>query len=304
MPHVAFGAPYLLALAGVAILTAAGYAWVFARRRAAEIRYGGGASSRLRTPSFSGPRQIVKASLVVAAIALLGVAAARPQIGTHRQLLQREGTDVFIALDVSLSMTARDAPPTRLDRAKAALTALLDHLQGDRVGLVTFAGSAALRFPLTTDIESARAVVNGVNYKDGGLDSGTSIATALRQASQGFANDPTRSKILVLVSDGEDLGDDAASAAAFVRSEGIVLDTIGVGGTTPAALFVVNPRTQQQEQRIDPATGQPLLTTANPKSLSQLAQDNHGHFYNGNTDDFAVQLADEIGRLQKTRFDS
>jgi Ca-activated chloride channel homolog len=298
---VSFGEPIWLLLLVIAAAIAAGYVWIFARRRAAEARYGGAA---LRTSSYSRARQVLKAALVVAAGALIAFAAARPRAGTQRQLLQRQGTDVIIALDVSLSMTARDVSPTRLDRAKGALTALLDHLQGDRVGLVTFAGSATLRFPLTTDLEAARAVVMGVNYKDGGLQAGTSIGAALRQASEGFANDQTRSKILLLVSDGEDLGDDATAAASFVSSEGIALDTIGVGETTPVPLYVVNPRTGQVDQRIDPTTSGPLLTAADPKALQQLAHDNRGHYYNGNSDDFAVQLSDELSRMQKTRFDS
>lgn len=302
MPRMALASPYLLVCLVVAAFTAIVYAWTFARRRAAEAAYSGRGS--LRTASWSSGRRLLKAALVVSALACLGLAIARPQVGTRRQLLQREGTDIIIALDVSLSMTARDAPPTRLDRARGAIGALLDHLQGDRIGLVTFAGSAALRFPLTTDLDAARAVVNSLGYKDGGLQAGTTVATALRQATEGFANDRTRSKILLLVSDGDTLGDDAASAASFVRSEGITLDTLGVGATSPVPVYVVNPRTLQLEPRIDPATGQPLLTAADPKALQQLAAENHGRFYNVNTDDFAVQLADEVGRLQKTRFDS
>ena len=296
MPRISFGAPLLLPLIAVALLLAAFYWWMFRRRREAEQRYRG-TGTGLRSASFSPSRQVLKAALVVVAVALLGLAAALPRAGTKRQVLQKEGTDVVVALDVSLSMSARDASPTRLDRAKAAIGALIDHLQGDRLGLVTFAGSANLRFPLTTDAEAARAVLDSVTYKDGGLQAGTSISSALRQATQGFANDQTRSKVLVLVSDGEDLGDDAAGAAQFVQSEGISLDTIGVGGTDPVQILVNNPRTQRYDPVLDPNTRQPVTTTADPKALQQLAASNQGQFYNGNTDDFAVQLADEIGRL-------
>jgi Ca-activated chloride channel family protein len=211
---------------------------------------------------------------------------------------------VILAVDVSLSISAQDVVPARLDRAKGAISALLDHLQGDRVGLVTFAGSADLRFPLTTDIEAARKVVQSLGFKDGGLRSGTSVGEALREATSGFANDQTRSKIVVLVSDGDELGDDAASAAAFVRDQGIGLNTIGVGNDTPVPVVVTDPRTGKAQPRIDPGTNTPLLTAADAMSLRQLASANGGHFYSGNTDDFAVQLADEIGRLQKTRFES
>lgn len=304
MPRIGFGAPQFLPLVALGVLAAALYLWVARRRRLGEARYRGNAALSLRAASLSPTRQAIKAGLIVAAFALLGLAAARPQVGTTRILLQRQGTDVLIALDVSLSMSARDAQPTRLERAKTAIRTLIDHLQGDRVGLVTFAGSADLRFPLTQDLEAAQKVVQSVTFKDGGLRGGTSIGAALRQASQGFANDQTRSKILLLVSDGEDLGDDAAQAAQFVQSEGITLDTLGVGLTDPSPVVLPNPTTGALEPRKDPATGGPLLTTADPGALRDLATANHGHFYTGNSDEFAVQLADEIGRLQKTRFDS
>ncbi len=304
MGSISFGSPELLPLIAVAVAVAAFCFWVAARRRAAQALYRGTAAAPLLSASTIPRRQTIRAVLVVLALALLGLAAARPRIGTGRSLLQREGTDVILAVDVSLSMSAQDARPNRLGRAKGAIGALLDHLQGDRIGLVTFAGSADLRFPLTTDIEAARKVVQGLGFKDGGLRSGTSVGEALREATTGFANDQTRSKIVILVSDGDELGDDAASAAAFVRQQGIVLNTIGVGGDTPVPVIVTDPRTGQTQPRIDPSTNGPLLTAADPKSLRQLASANRGHFYNGNADDFAVQLADEIGRLQKTRFES
>jgi Ca-activated chloride channel family protein len=304
MPQIGFGAPQLLPLLALAVLVAGLYGWVFVRRRRAEARYRGSAPAALYGAGTSHVRLYLKAALVVAAVALVALAVARPQIGSHRTLLQREGTDVIIAFDTSLSMSAQDVQPSRMERAKAAVGALLDHLQGDRVGLVTFAGSANLRFPLTTDVEAARKVVQSLTFKDGGLGAGTSIAQALRETTDGFANDQTRSKIVVLVSDGEDLGDDAAGAASFVRSEGISLNTIGVGLPAPAPVLTTDPRTGRIQPRTDPTTQQPLTTTADPKALQQLATDNRGRYYDGNSDDFAVQLSDEVGRLQKTRFES
>ena len=297
-----FGDPQLLPLTGVAVLVAAVYAWAARRRRMAERTYAGGFAERLRAASFSSSRLWLKAGLVVLGVALLGVAVARPQIGTHHTLLQREGTDVVVAFDVSVSMSATDVQPSRLERAKSAVSTLLTHLGGDRVGLVTFAGTAQLRFPLTTDTEAARKVVQSLTLKDGGLGVGTSIGAALRQTSEGFAQDQTRSKVVILVSDGEDLGDDAAGAATFVHSEGIALYTIGVGHDSPWPLYTTDPRNGQSQPRI--VNGAVETTTADPGALQQLAADNRGHFYNGNDDGFAVQLADEIDRLQKTRFES
>jgi Ca-activated chloride channel family protein len=304
MLEISFGAPTLLPLLGLALLAAGGVGWSVRQQRRAEARYRGTGRSTLRAAGTSARRQRVKAAAAVAGIALIALAAARPQVGTKKMLLQKEGSDVLFALDVSLSMSAQDAPPSRLGRAKAAITALLSHLGGDRVGLVVFAGSADLRFPLTTDLEAARQVVQGVSFKDGGLEPGTSIGGALREASSGFADDKTRSKVLVLVSDGEDLGDDGAAAAAFVHSAGIALDTIGVGKPAPVPVLLTDPRTGQARPALDPQTQAPLLTTADPVALQQLAVNNGGHFYDGNNDDVALRLADEVERLQKTPFES
>ncbi len=304
MPFAGFGAPQLLPLLLLAAAVGALFVWAAQRRRRAEARYRGSGVASLRTATVSRGRMTVKAALVVVALALLALAAARPQLGTQHTLLQRQGTDVLVLLDVSLSMSATDVQPSRLERAKSDILALFDQLQGDRVGIVTFAGNAQLRSPLTTDRDAAKAVVQSITLKDGGLQAGTSIGAALREASTGFTDDRTRSKTVILYSDGEDLGDDAAQAAQFVQSEGIALDTVGVGLTQPVPVLAPNPRTGRLEPRTDPNTGGALLTTADPTALQQLAAQNRGHFYNGNTDDFAASIADEISRLQKTKFDS
>jgi Ca-activated chloride channel family protein len=297
---MSFGAPWLLILlvvpAGIVLL---GW-WAERRRAAMRTRYAGVG----RLGALGQPPRYRRARIAILTIAatLLVIAAARPQIGTHQVALERAGTDVLVALDVSLSMGATDVPPTRLDRAKAAIQALIDRLQGDRVGLVTFAGDAQLRFPLTTDLVAASEVVQSVTLKDGGLQGGTDIGSALRQAARSFSTDKTRGKVLLLVSDGEDLGTEAAQAAGFSREQNVILDTLGVGTTQPTPLYVIDPRTGKQSPRTDPNTGQPVTTTANPDALRALAATNGGRFYDGNSDDFAAALAAQIDQLQKTRF--
>ncbi len=297
---MSFGAPWLLLLLLAAPAAAALLYWSERQRQTARARFRG--ASTLPLVALHPARRRLKEALVVAAIALLALATARPRFGTESTTLQRSGADVIVALDVSLSMSATDAQPTRLDRAKAGIEQLINRLQGDRVGLVTFAGSATLRFPLTTDLVAASEVVQSVTYKDGGLSGGTNIGDALTQAAQGFSGDKTHSKVLLLASDGEDLGQTADQAASFARQQGVILDTLGVGGTTAVALTFTDPRFGTSTQRTVPGTTQPLTTTADPAALTALATNNGGSFFNGNSDDFAPQLADEIDRLQKSRF--
>ena len=297
---MSLGAPWLLTLLVVPVGIAFLGWWAERRRAAARARYAGAGQARALGEQPRHRR--TRLAILTIAAALLVIAAARPQIGTHQVALERAGTDVLVALDVSLSMGATDVPPSRLDRAKAAIQALIDRLQGDRVGLVTFAGNAQLRFPLTTDLVAAGEVVQSVTLKDGGLQGGTDIGSALQQAARSFSTDKTRGKVLLLVSDGEDLGSEADQAASFAREQNVILDTLGVGTTQPTPLYVVDPRTGKQAPRIDPNTGQPVTTTANPDALRALAAANGGRFYDGNSDAFAAPLAAQIDQLQKTRF--
>src|SRR5215510_5376712 len=143
-----FGRPDLLLLFGL-LLPAAAVLFLFSERwqRAARARFlnpEAAPARRLRTR--------VKAGMALAGLALLVIAVARPHLGFTEPTAGRVGSDIVVALDVSLSMAANDIQPTRLDRAKAELSALLDRIEGDRVGLVVFAGAAAVRFPLTTDV--------------------------------------------------------------------------------------------------------------------------------------------------------
>ena len=134
-------------------------------------------------------------------------------------MLPREGGDVVIAVDVSRSMQVGDVQPTRLDIAKRAAKSIVNHLGGDRVGLVAFAGSATLRFPLTTDDEAANQVIDSLTIEESGVKPGTEIAEALASARGAFTPDKTRGKVIVVISDGEDLsGNDLAAAKAAADS--------------------------------------------------------------------------------------
>src|SRR5215203_2377789 len=146
MMDVQFARPWALLLLLTVPVIGALLLWLAGWRRRATARLVG-REARTRA---SGMARVVKAMLLLSGLALLVIAAARPQIGSRTVLLPREGADVMIALDVSASMLATDIEPNRIERAKSIVGGLFDSLQGDRVGLVVFAGNAILRFPLTT----------------------------------------------------------------------------------------------------------------------------------------------------------
>jgi Ca-activated chloride channel family protein len=295
-----FGAPFLVLLL-LALLPVVAALLALARwRRAAAGRMVRGATA-LRV---SRSRRLTKAGLLLAALALLAVAAARPQRGSKRVLLPREGTDVMIVLDVSASMLATDIEPNRFERAKAILTALLGRLQGDRVGLTVFAGTAGLRFPLTVDTTAARELIRSTAIKEGGLAAGTGIGDGIRVGATSFPpEEQTRSKLILLVSDGEDLTGSPQDAVRTARDRGVTVYTMGIGTEVGGTIAVPRPG-GRTEQRIDPTTGQPAVSRRDEGVLRQLAGAGKGRYFDGNDDDPAAAVADEVGRLARTRFES
>jgi Ca-activated chloride channel family protein len=296
---MSFGAPFLLLLL-LALLPVAVALLALARwRRTAVRRLVAGAAGRA-----SRTRRMLKAGLVLAALALLAVAAARPQHGSRHVLLPREGRDVMVTLDVSVSMLTADVTPNRFDRAKAILGSLLDRLPGDRVGLVVFAGNATLRIPLTSDIEAARAVIQSTTIKEGGLSAGTGIGDGIRVAATSFpTEDAARSKVMLVVSDGEDLSGSPLDAVRTARDKGVTVYTLGVG-TAAGGEVVVPGSGGTPTPRIDPSTGQPATSRLDDALLRQLASAGGGRYFDGNSGDPAAAITDELDRLARTRFES
>jgi Ca-activated chloride channel homolog len=180
------------------------------------------------TRSMSPGRRVLKRILVVTGIACLFLALARPQAGFRWEESKRKGLDIFFAVDTSKSMLAQDVKPDRLTRAKMAVTDLVDKLNGDGVGLIAFAGRAFLQSPVTLDYDAFRESLNA-------LDTtiiprpGTDIAAAIHEAQAAFHTQTDRDKILVLVTDGEDLAGNAITAAEAAAKDGVKIFTVGVG---------------------------------------------------------------------------
>ena len=182
------------------------------------------------TGSISGARRLGKRILFAAAIALIFAALATPQAGFRWEQIKRRGNDIVFAIDTSRSMDTPDVKPTRLARAKLAVGDFVDHLNGDAVGLVAFAGSAFLQTPITLDYGAFHDSLNALDthiIPRGGTD----IASAIRETQAALHNRPGSDKILILVTDGEDLEGDAMVAAKAAAQDGLKIYTVGVGTT-------------------------------------------------------------------------
>ena len=186
------------------------------------------------TQSVSRTGRRLKIVLLVAAIGCICVAMARPQAGFSWLETRRKGIDFLLAIDTSKSMDVTDVAPSRLDRSKLGVSDFLSRLDGDRVGLIPFAGDAFLMCPLTPDYG---AVEESINALDTNIipKGGTDISSAIRSAEAAFAGGADK-KILILITDGENLEGDAVQAARHAAAQGMTIYTIGVG--TPSGELI------------------------------------------------------------------
>lgn len=183
-------------------------------------------------PELSLGKQHLKFILLNIVFFLLVLAAANPQSGTSVGKKERTGTDMIICLDVSNSMLAQDIKPNRISRAKQSINRLIHQLRGDRIGLVVFAGSSFVQLPLTSDYAAARTFVDVVE-PDMIETQGTAIGESLKTAFAAFGEEQAknRSRTIILISDGEDNEEDAVKIAGDISSNGVVINTIGLGMT-------------------------------------------------------------------------
>src|SRR5690606_4215239 len=207
-----------------------------------------------------GGRRALKGGLLVAAVALAFLALARPQYGRGTRLIPATNLDVVLVLDYSKSMYARDIVPSRIQRAKSEVARLIGGLPGARFGAVAFAGQP-MAFPLTSDGGAIAQFFRQLDPNDMPVG-GTAIARALEAGRELFSRDPLskkHEKVMLLVTDGEDLEGDPVSVANAAALDGISVYVVQIGGRTPEPIPEVNDAGQVIGTRRD-AEGRPLTT--------------------------------------------
>lgn len=202
-------------------------AWARQRRRL-EMKRLAGVGGNVAALPLPGRGARFAGVLLTAAFLLLVAALCRPQWGGIAEERQTRGVDILIALDTSRSMLADDQSPTRLAAAKEAIAELAARLQGDRIGLLAFAGSAFLVCPLTTDYGAFSGALSEAGGETIPLG-GTSLAAALKEARRAFPGQEKGGRVLILVSDGEDQGGDYAAAARSLHDCGVTVYTVAAG---------------------------------------------------------------------------
>jgi len=230
---VRFGNDWAVWLLAAVPVVIAGYVASFILRRRALRRFAPGREEALFERA-SLAKRAVKATLMVLAIGLAVVALTRPQYGGREKMLRVKGLDVVFVLDFSKSMYAQDVKPDRITMLKQEVMAFLEQLTGDRVGVIAFAGDA-VRFPLTTDYEAVRLFLRDMIPHDMPVG-GTSIALAVQSGTELLTAGYTkkkRSKVMILVTDGEDHAGGVDEALRIAKEKGVRIYTLGIGTGSP-----------------------------------------------------------------------
>ncbi|WP_027137945.1 vWA domain-containing protein [Gaetbulibacter saemankumensis] len=251
------------------------------------------------TSIFKGVLKVVVLSL---AFACLAIALVNPKVGTKLETVKREGVDIVFAVDVSKSMLAEDIAPNRLEKSKQLVTQIINNLASDRVGIIAYAGKAFPQLPITTDYASAKMFLQNMNT-DMLSSQGTAISEAIKLATTYFDDEEQTNRVLIIISDGEDHGDAAASVAEQANQEGIRIFTIGVGDVKGGPIpekrngVVLNYKKDSQ--------GETVITRLNEETLKNIAAEANGVYINGrNTNEVVESIREILNNMDKTEFES
>lgn len=212
----------------------------------------------------------------------IAFALAQPRWGFQWQEVQRRGIDIIVALDVSRSMLAEDVNPSRLIRAKREIIDLLNIIEGDRVGLVAFAGTSFLQSPLTLDYGAIQIFLDGLSTDLIPLQ-GTAIAEALETSIHAFSDTPHEARAVILITDGEDHSGKLEDVAKLAKEEGVRLFILGIGQPDGA------PIPSEQGGFLKNKQGELVLSKLNEAALQELAPATGGSYVQAITGDLDLE---------------
>ncbi len=274
------------------------YYYVFRWKTRSMQRFGSIELMQKLTSGVSRGRQKFKAFLTLLSMFFIIFALARPQIGTRLEEVRREGVDIIVAVDVSLSMQAKDIAPSRLEKAKHEVGTLIKQLAGDRIGIVAFAGDAFLHCPLTLDYGAAKLFLNAL--EPGVIpDPGTAIDRAMQVALSAFDQKERKHKVLILITDGENHGDDLKPLTEQAEREGVVIYTVGIGSPEGVPIPLQNEygiRTGFKKDK----TGTVVMTKLDELTLEKLALQTGGKYFRASgAEDELDQIYTAIAKMEK-----
>lgn len=253
------------------------------------------------SPESSFFKPILKLGVLLLALTGLILGLVNPKIGTKMETVKREGIDIVFAIDVSKSMLAEDVAPNRLEKSKQIVSQIINQLGSDRIGIVAYAGNSFPVLPITTDYSVAKMFLQSMN-----TDIVSSVGTSLDEAiklSATYFDDKKTSKLLIMISDGEDHSEGAEAAAEEANKLGIKIITIGVG-TEKGGMIPLKQNGVVQGFKRD-SNNEIVITKLNQESLTAIAKATKGGYVKGtNTKDVVEYVKNALNNIEKTEFEA
>ncbi|MBR2423614.1 MAG: VWA domain-containing protein [Tidjanibacter sp.] len=271
--------------------------WSLAERKRKVARLATSAAFAKLSPESSTKKLRTKFWLLMLALVALIFAAARPQMGSKLSEVEREGVEIMVAVDVSNSMLASDFAPNRLERTKYAVERVIEGLSEDRIGVIVFAGDAYVQLPITADYLTARNFVRQISTSQV-TRQGTAIGAAIELATRSFSSQSESSRVLVLVTDGENHEDDALAMAEKAAAQGVKIYTIGIGTPEGAPISIGDDFIRDEK-------GEIVVSKLDEEVLQKIAVTTGGAYVRATTAN--VGLGDIIlliNRTEKSKFKS
>ncbi|KVV13280.1 VWA domain-containing protein [Flavobacterium sp. TAB 87] len=253
-------------------------------------------------PNRSSFKPVFKLTLMLLAFTALIVGLINPKIGTKMETVKREGIDIVFAMDVSKSMLAEDVAPNRLEKSKQIISQIINQLGSDRIGIVAYAGSAFPLLPITSDYSVAKMFLQTMS-PDIVSSQGTSLDEAIKLSTNYFDEKSKTSKLLILISDGEDHSDGAEVAAEEAKKIGMKIITIGIGTEKGATIPLKVNGVVQSFQRDN--NNEIVITKMSEDGLKAIAKATNGGYVNGNNTKVVIDyIKSALDNIQKTEFES
>ncbi|GAA4760520.1 MULTISPECIES: vWA domain-containing protein [Flavobacterium] len=279
------------------------FLWVQIWKRKKQREFGDEELLKVLSPEKSRFKPSLKFGIVLLGFAMLILGLVNPKIGTKVEKVKREGIDIVFAIDVSKSMLAEDVAPNRLEKSKQLVSQIINNLGSDRIGIIAYSGSAFPVLPITTDYNIAKMFLQSMN--PGMISSqGSNLDEAIELTEKYFEGSGNTSKLLIMVTDGEDHSEAAESAAEQAKKKGIKIITIGVGTTSGGPIPIKN-NGVTESYHIDKSTGEKVITKLRPEALQAIAKAAKGGYINGNnTKEVLDFMRKSLNNIQKTEFEA
>lgn len=262
-------------------------------RRRALRRFGEKSVIRQLMPDVSMMRVRIKSALFLLAVTFVVLAMARPQFGSRLSEQKAEGVEMMLVVDVSNSMLAEDLTPSRIERARYAIDKLFASLDQDRVGLVVFAGDAKVQLPITSDYRMARSFARKLSTDLVDVQ-GTDLGKAMELATMSFSQNTETSKVMIIVSDGEDHDNGALDAARRAAEQGVVIFAVGIGTPEGVPISIGG-------QMLKDEKGEMVVTKLNEELLQGVTEAGNGGYIRATSASFGLEdIADRISEMKRS----